>query len=40
AALADPTHPEHAVLSAWVGSRFDPDAFDPGRVSTLLRRFC
>ncbi|TDC76490.1 plasmid pRiA4b ORF-3 family protein [Micromonospora sp. KC606] len=40
AALADPAHPEHAVMSAWVGSGFDPDAFDPGRVSTLLRRFC
>nr|WP_243704691.1 plasmid pRiA4b ORF-3 family protein [Micromonospora sp. KC723] len=40
AALADPTHPEHAVLTAWVGPGFDPDAFDPGRVSTLLRRFC
>lgn len=37
-ALADPAHPRRAVLTAWVSDRFDPDAFDPGRVSTLLRR--
>ena len=40
AALADPAHPEHFVLREWAGPGFDPDAFDPLRATTLLRRFC
>jgi hypothetical protein len=37
-ALADPDDPEHADAREWVGSSFDPAAFDPERTSTLLRR--
>lgn len=29
AALADPSHPEHAALRAWAGPLYDPDRFDP-----------
>ena len=28
AAIADPTHPEHAERRAWLGDDFDPDEFD------------
>jgi Plasmid pRiA4b ORF-3-like protein len=38
AALADPEHPRHELMHGWLGREFDPAAFDPGRVSTLLRR--
>jgi hypothetical protein len=37
-AIADADHPDHAELSAWLGRRFDPEDFDPGRATTLLRR--
>ncbi|MFC0003971.1 plasmid pRiA4b ORF-3 family protein [Micromonospora siamensis] len=40
AASTDPGHPEHDRLRDWAGERFDPEAFDAGRVSTLLRRLC
>ena len=40
AALADPGHPEHGAMREWAGERFDPDAFDAARASTLLRRLC
>ncbi|MFV2104117.1 plasmid pRiA4b ORF-3 family protein [Micromonospora sp. LOL_024] len=40
AGLADPDHPEHRPMRDWAGAGFDPAAFDAGRVSTLLRRFC
>jgi hypothetical protein len=40
AALADPAHPEHSSLRDWVGDRYDPEAFDPGRATTLLRHLC
>ncbi|MEV0152456.1 plasmid pRiA4b ORF-3 family protein [Micromonospora sp. NPDC050686] len=40
AALADPGHPEHAAMRRFVGDRFASEAFDAGRVSTLLRRLC
>jgi hypothetical protein len=38
AAIADPAHAEHEEMTEWVGRRFDPDEFDPERVTTLLRR--
>lgn len=38
AAVADPADPRHAEMVATVGTRFDPAAFDAGRVTTLLRR--
>jgi hypothetical protein len=37
-ALADPGHPRHEVMRAWLGRDHDPDAFEPGAVTTLLRR--
>jgi hypothetical protein len=37
-ALADPRHPEHEALREWLGRPFDPEAFDPERATTLLRR--
>ncbi|MER7457001.1 plasmid pRiA4b ORF-3 family protein [Micromonospora sp. NPDC126480] len=39
-ALDGSAHAEHHVLREWVGATFDPEAFDAGRVGTLLRRFC
>lgn len=30
--LADPNHEEYASMMEWLGGRFDPDAFTPGRV--------
>lgn len=39
-AFVDPSHPEHDAMRAWVVWHFDPAAFDPGPVSTLLRRLC
>jgi hypothetical protein len=38
AALADPGHPDHDAMRDWIGRRFDPEEFDPGRVGALLRR--
>jgi hypothetical protein len=38
AALADPDHPRHAVMSEWIGRPYDPLAFDADRATTLLRR--
>jgi hypothetical protein len=37
-ALADPDHPEHRALRAWLGREFEPEQFDPAPVTTLLRR--
>jgi hypothetical protein len=31
-ALLDPTHKEHKAQRRWVGSRFDPERFDPAKV--------
>ncbi|NJL26467.1 MAG: plasmid pRiA4b ORF-3 family protein [Thermoanaerobaculia bacterium] len=31
-ALADPEHEEHISYRRWVGRRFDPERFDPGKV--------
>jgi hypothetical protein len=38
AALADPGHPDHAVMREWLGRPFDPNDFDAERATTLLRR--
>ncbi|MCW3841284.1 plasmid pRiA4b ORF-3 family protein [Micromonospora yasonensis] len=40
AALADPEHPERRAMGEWASAGFDPAAFDAGRATTLLRRFC
>jgi hypothetical protein len=37
-AVRDPAHPEHDAMLDWIGRRFDPEFFDPERVSVLLRR--
>jgi hypothetical protein len=37
-AISDPHHPEHAAMRDWIGRRFDPTEFDPGRATTLMRR--
>jgi len=37
-AIVDPAHPRYPAMREWLGRDFDPAAFDPGRVSTLLRR--
>lgn len=38
AALGDPADPEHAAMRSWVGGAFDPETFDAGRATTLVRR--
>jgi hypothetical protein len=38
AAIADPTHPDHAELSAWFGGPFDPAGFDLMSVNRALAR--
>jgi hypothetical protein len=38
AAMADPDHPEHYEMREWIGRPFDPEAFDPDRATTLVRR--
>ncbi|MET8231328.1 plasmid pRiA4b ORF-3 family protein [Micromonospora sp. NPDC005298] len=43
AALDDPdvlADPRYALLRDWAGVGYDPSRFDPGRTTTLLRRFC
>ncbi|MCG5440271.1 plasmid pRiA4b ORF-3 family protein [Micromonospora foliorum] len=35
----DPVGPRQAMLRDWAGPTFDPSRFDPGRATTLLRRF-
>jgi hypothetical protein len=37
-ALADPEHPDHDQMRGWIGRSFDPVAFAPDRITTLLRR--
>lgn len=39
AAIRDPEHPDHEDLVEWVGSAFDPEAFDLDAVNLRLRRF-
>ncbi len=36
-ALIDPSHPDHEDYRNWAGETFDPTAFDPDEVNTLLR---
>jgi hypothetical protein len=36
AILADPGHPEHGDLRAWVGSTYDPERFDPWAIDHAL----
>lgn len=36
---ADQSHPEHARMREWVGSRFDPAALDIDGITSSLRRF-
>lgn len=38
AVLSDPAHPHHLAMSEWLGRDLDPERFDAGRASTLLRR--
>ena len=37
-ALVDRHHPQHTAMREWIGRDFDPDDFDPGPATTLLRR--
>ena len=37
-AIRDPTHEEHQAMLAWVGGKFDAEAFDLGKVNRRLRR--
>lgn len=36
-AMADPDHPERTHLLEWLGQPFDPDAFSPASLSSLLK---
>lgn len=38
AVLEDAKHPEHERARDWLGRGYDPEAFAPGPVTTLLRR--
>jgi hypothetical protein len=37
-ALADPGHARYSTTREWLGRDYDPERFEPGPVSTLLRR--
>ena len=37
-AIRDPEHPEHDEMLEWVGSEFDPDAFDLDEINRELPR--
>jgi hypothetical protein len=37
-ALADPGHEDHDMLLEWVGSRYDPEAFDVKAIDRALKR--
>jgi hypothetical protein len=39
AAVSDPSHPEHADMSQWIGRPWDPAAFDIGAVNYRLKNF-
>jgi hypothetical protein len=36
-AIADPSHPEHAMYVEWMGDDFDPEAFDLDQVNERLK---
>ncbi len=36
--LADPTHEEHADLTAWLGGPFDPTSFDLAAINVALQQ--
>ena len=38
AILKDPKHPEYKSMNEWLGSRFDPEAFDVEAINKLLAR--
>jgi hypothetical protein len=38
AILKDPTHPEYEEMSEWIGSEFDPEAFDLEAINKQLAR--
>lgn len=37
-AVKNPAHPEHDEMLEWIGGDFDPDRFDPDRVTQALAR--
>jgi len=39
AAVSDPTHPEHAEMSEWIGRPWDPTAFDVDSANFRLKNF-
>ncbi len=36
--LKNPKHPEHKNMKEWIGSEFDPKAFDPAKINFWLRK--
>ncbi|WP_295387782.1 plasmid pRiA4b ORF-3 family protein [uncultured Thiodictyon sp.] len=40
AAVSDPTHPDHADRTEWVGGDFDPDLYNIDEVNALLLKHC
>ena len=37
-AIKDPDHPEHEMFAGWIGSDFDPEAFDLDEVNQRLKQ--
>jgi hypothetical protein len=37
-ALKNPKHPQHKTLLSWLGRPFDPEAFDPVKMNTWLKK--
>ena len=38
AAVADPEHEQHEEMQEWIGRKFDPEAFNPAKATTRMRR--
>lgn len=36
--IKNPKHEEHESMLEWLGGPFDPEAFDPNRANTFLRK--
>jgi len=36
--MADPGYGRHEEFQAWIGGRFDPEAFDPAAATRALHR--